>query len=239
MRQSVIAIYSAEPVAAQPASAMKNRVILAVVADPTPAGDQQQDGDPRLTGTATKRTISRPRRGRAREDAKSLGCCAFASADPEPPHRCSDSRGYWRRAVVRGAWVSSTIEEGLYGAAQRLRTARWNGRPPLSGAFVSAPARMRLAMIFVWDVGSHAASQAHDRRHSEGALRRAVPCVDVCAHGDELLDTRVGRRCRHVQGGIALVYVVENLVEEVSFGSLSSCIERRALCQVGAKLLAI
>src|SRR6266481_1143494 len=113
----------------------------------------------------------------------------------------------------------------LTAAEQRLRTARCNGATPLlSTAFGSAPAPMSLAMIFVWALGSHAGKPGPTINSIAKGLRAAsVPRANVRAPGDQLLgNAHLICRYRDMQGGIALVHVVQDLLEKVRFGGLPS-----------------
>jgi hypothetical protein len=56
----------------------------------------------------------------------------------------------------------------------------------------------------------------------KGLRTASVPRANVRALGDEFsCNTRLVGGCRHMEGGIALVYVVPDVIEEIRFGAFS------------------
>jgi len=123
-------------------------------------------------------------------------------------------------------WVGATLYECLYGGSAAIANCAMERR---DSALVDR----------IW-IGASPNKPGNDlclgacipRRHARPTVNgivkwfgtAPVPGANVGAPGDQLLcNAGLKCRCRHVQGGIALVNVVTNPVEEVSLRILACC----------------
>jgi hypothetical protein len=137
--------------------------------------------------------------------------------------------------VFGGAWIGATFEERSHrGSTAIAHRAVQRGDPVfIECIWVGASPNQSSNDLHLGTRIPCWQARATINGIMEWLCTTPVSCANVRSLGDQLrYNAGLIRRCCHMKGGIALVNVVQNLIEEMLLGSLPSCTTNGAFfCQ--------